>query len=195
MARVFLDMTQSLDGYTCGPEVSAEHPLGRGGEPLHAWLFGDAAGAPDDLDREIAGELFAGTGAFLIGRLTFDVGIGQWGEDGAFGRPCFVVTHRPRPPLVVGPTTFTFVTEGIEGALAQARAAAGGQNVCVMGGGRLGAQYLRAGLIDELRLHLAPLFLGAGGRLLDGVGAAPLRPTRAVQTRLATHLRYEMKPS
>ncbi|MDP3746501.1 MAG: dihydrofolate reductase family protein [Phenylobacterium sp.] len=194
MAHVFLDMTQSLDGYTCGPDISVEHPLGRGGGPLHAWLFGDEAGPPDDLDREIAGELFAGTGAFLIGRRTFDVGIGEWGEDGAFGRPCFVVTHRPRAMLTVGPTTFAFVTDGIESALAQARAAAGDQNVCVMGGGELAAQYLRAGLIDQLRLHLAHLLLGQGGRLFDGVGVGALRATRAVQTRLATHLRFELRP-
>lgn len=194
MANVFLDMTQSLDGFTCGPDVSAENPLGLGGEPLHAWLFGDEAGPPDDLDREIAAEFFAGTGAFVLGRRTFDLGIAHWGEDGAFGRPCFVVTRRPHEPLTVGPTSFAFVTEGIESALAQARAAAGGQNVCVMGGGELGAQYLRAGLIDELRLHLAPLLLGAGGRLLDSAGVGALRATRAVQTRLATHLRYELRP-
>ena len=111
----------SLDGIVAGPNISPEHPLGEGGMRLHDWLFGDKTGAPTELDRQIAQEFFASTGAFVMGRRTFDLGEEPWGDEGAFGVPSFVVTRRPRARLVKGPTTFTFVTDGIVSALGQAK--------------------------------------------------------------------------
>jgi dihydrofolate reductase len=191
--RVFLEVTMSLDGFVAAPGVCVEHPLGEGGECLHAWLLGGPNVTTAD-DHRVADEMFEATGAFVLGRRTFDVGEGPWGEDGAFGKPCFVLTHRARPTLQRGATTFAFVTDGIDSALAQARAAAGGGNVCVMGGAEVAQQFLRAGLVDELRVHLSPLLLGAGTRLFDGEGSpALLRRTRVVETPAATHLQFTVE--
>jgi dihydrofolate reductase len=183
--KVFLHLSMSLDGFAAGPNIGLEHPLGKGGERLHAWMTDNP---------EIAGEFFAGTGAFMLGRRMFDLGIDLWGDDGAFGVPCFVLTHRQREVLRRGPTIFTFVTDGIESALAQARAAAGGKNVGVGGGPTLAQQYLAAGVIDEIRLQLIPVLLGAGTRLFDQIGTAPieLEQTRLIATPAATHLRYRV---
>lgn len=192
--KVVVNITMSLDGFIAAPNVDLERPLGDGGERLHYWAFGDGSTPASAADREVAGELFTSTGAFLIGRRTFDVGEGPWGEDGAFGRPCFVLTHRGRELLRRGPTTFTFVTDGIESALAQARAAAGDRDVCVMGGAGIAQQYLAAGLIDELHLHLAPVLLGAGTRLFEPLGAEriELECTRLIASPGATHLRFRV---
>jgi len=187
--QVFLEMTISLDGFVAASGVSLEHPLGVDGERVHAWLESGS-----DVDRAAAAALFTNTGAVLIGRRTFDLGIGRWGDDGTFGRPCFVVTHRPAERLVKGPTTFTFVTAGLERALAQAREAAGDRDVCVMGGAGLARQVLAAGLADELRIHVAPLLLGAGTRLFEDHGDAhvELERTSAVEGPAATHLTYRV---
>lgn len=183
--KVLLSLSMSLDGFAAGPNIGPDHPLGEGGERLHTWMADDP---------EIAAELFAGTGAFILGKRMFDVGIDLWGADGAFGKPCFVLTHGEREALHRGPTTFTFVTDGIERALAQARGAAGDQNVCVGGGPTLAQQYLAAGLIDEIRLQLIPVLLGAGTRLFDQLGVAPieLAQTRSIATPAATHLRFRV---
>jgi dihydrofolate reductase len=185
----FLEMTISLDGFVAASGVSPEHPLGVDGQRVHDWMFHGS-----DADRDIAAAMFANTGAVLIGRRTFDLGIEEWGDDGAFGRPCFVVTHRPAETLVKGPTTFTFVTEGVERALALAREAAGGRDVCVMGGARLGQQVMAAGLADELRIHIAPVLFGAGTRLFEDHGDAhvALERTSLVETAGATHLTYRV---
>lgn len=187
---VFMDLSLSLDGFAAGPDTSHDHPLGVGGEALHAWLM-SPDGRTDD-DRRAAEAMFEGTGAFVIGRRTFDVGEPLWGADGAFGAPCFVVTTRPEPPRIKGPTTFNFVTGGIAAAIAQARAAAGGGAVCVMGGATTVRQGLEAGLIEEARLHLAPVMLGAGVRLFDGALPGTFQAAGVVQTPLATHLRYRI---
>ncbi|MGW5681505.1 dihydrofolate reductase family protein [Nonomuraea sp. NPDC003754] len=186
---IFLEMTTSLDGYVAAPGVSLEHPLGEDGLRLHDWLLGDSTAQ----EKEIASRTFANTGAFLLGRRMFDVGEEPWGDDGAFGRPCFVVTHRPRPTLVKGPTTFTFVTDGIESALGQAREAAGDADICVVGGAELARQYLRAGVVDELRLHLVPVILGGGTLLWDGLTRTELRTTQVVETPQATHLTFRLR--
>lgn len=190
---VFVELTLSLDGYVAAPGVSVEQPLGEGGECLHAWLLGgDGVSTADD--RRVAAEMFEHTGAFVLGRRTFDVGEGPWGEDGAFGRPCFVLTHRARAPLQRGPTTFAFVTGGFDDALARARAAAGDRHVCVMGGADVARQALASGAVDELRVHLAPLLLGAGTRLFDRAATAVrLRRTHVAATPAATHLRYAVE--
>lgn len=187
MGKVILDITMSLDGFVAAPNVSLEHPLGEGGLRLHDWLFvGATKPGPDSF---VADELFAMTGAFVLGRRMFDVGEGPWGEDGAFGRPCFVLTHRARPTLVKGPTTFTFVLDGIASALRQAKAAAGDKAVCVMGGAQVAQQYLDAGLVDDVRLHIATILLGSGTRLFERTGRElALARTRVIESPFAVHL-------
>jgi dihydrofolate reductase len=188
MTKIFVDVTPSLDGFVAARGVSVEEPMGLGGGVLHEWLAGDAT------DQAVADEFFAGTGAFVIGRRTFDVGERPWGADGTFRRPSFVVTNTPRSPLVKGPTTFTFVTEGVEEAVRQAQEAADGANVCVMGGASIVQQALAAGLVDELRVHFRPVLLGAGTRLFEhhGEDQVGLHATRVRSTELATHVIYDV---
>lgn len=194
--EVVCDVSVSVDGFTAGPHQSREHPLGRGGELLHRWQFE----APEENEAELAGIVDAG--AFVMGRNMFgpvrgpwsDLWTGWWGPNPPYHAPVFVLTHHPRQPLAMeGGTTFTFVTEGIRVALDLARRAADGKNVAIAGGALTINQFLAAGLIDELRLHLAPVLLGSGTRLFDGVPAslAPL-PTRNRATALATHLTYRI---
>lgn len=199
---VFIDMTVSLDGVAAGPEVGLSHPLGIGGGRLHRWIGmgGDQdiddpparAGEPDGIDAAAAAAMFEGTGAFVMGRTMFDVGIDLWGPDGAFGVPAFVVTHRAEPVLVRGATTFTFVTEGLETAVHWARDAAQGRDVCIAGGPTLADAALRAGLVDELVLHVVPVLFGEGTRLFeDGpLHRVELMPLATAQTAAATHQRY-----
>jgi dihydrofolate reductase len=191
MGIVFVEITMSLDGFVAAQNVGPSSPLGEGGMRLHDWLF---QSPEDSVDRQVAAEYFATTGAFVIGRLTFDLGEEPWGDDGTFGVPCFVVTHRPRPALVKGPTTFTFVTDGMESALVQAKAAAGEKDVCIMGGAAIDQQFIKAGFVDELRIHIAPVLLGAGTRLFDHIGTEPIKleQTRLIESPLATHLRYRV---
>ena len=189
MGKVLMEITMSLDGYTTGPEVSAEAPLGRGGERLHEWMFAGKSAA--DSDRWLT-DRFSTIGAVILGRRMADLGIGPWGEEPVFHAPCFVVTHRPAETIVKkGGTSYIFVTEGIDAALAQAQAAAGAQDVMVEGGADIDRQFLNAGLIDEIRLHVAPILLGAGSHLFTGVRPdLRLLPTQATNSPLATHLTY-----
>jgi dihydrofolate reductase len=192
MGTVRAHMSMSLDGFVAGDEVSVEQPMGVGGERLHRWLFGDRG---DPRDTEVAAGMFAPatTGAVIMGRRTFDVGEAPWGDDGTFHLPCFVVTHRPAGTLVKGPTSFTFVTDGIQAALAQARAVAGDRAVNLMGAQTV-QQFLRAGLLDEIQINLVPVLLGAGARLFDHLGTAPieLERTRLVGSPTMTHLTYRV---
>jgi dihydrofolate reductase len=162
MPTTFLEMSITLDGFVAGPRISLQEPLGAGGEVVHAWMASDAAA-----DRAALAAMFEHTGAFVVGRRMFDVGIGEWGDDGAFGKPVLVVTNRPEPSFAKGPTTFSFVA-GVEAAVERARAAAGDGDVCVVGGGDVARQALAAGLVDELRIHVVPHLLGAGTRLFEG---------------------------
>jgi dihydrofolate reductase len=133
-----------------------------------------------------------GTGAFVLGRTTFEVGIGTWGDDGAFGTECFVVTSRPHEVVKRGPTSFTFVTEGVAAAIARAQTAAGDRAVVITGGPSTAQQALAAGLVDELRLHIRPILLGSGTRLLDNLPNASsitLRCGQVTSTAAVTHLR------
>ncbi|MFI5584421.1 dihydrofolate reductase family protein [Amycolatopsis sp. NPDC051758] len=189
MGRVIAEISMSADGIVAGPDTSTEHRLGKGGDLLHEWMFEGT-----DADTEVAARLFDGTGAFVLGRAMFDVGLEPWGDDGTFKKPCFVVTHRPHEPVIKGPTTFTFVTDGVESALRQAKAAAGADNVVVMGGGTTMREFLHAGLVDELRLHVVPLLFGAGVRLFDGaVGDhVKLERTGVHETPNATHLTFRV---
>lgn len=193
MPNIFVELTISLDGYVAGSDVTLEAPLGKGGDRLFEWFEGGDSGQPSAIDREIATNKLTGTGAIVMGRRMFDVGEEPWGDKGAFERPCFVVTNRPRQTLVKGPTTFTFVKGGFADALAQARAAAGEGDVCVIGGANIAQQALAAGVVDELRIHVVPVLLGAGIRLFDDAGPrVELLPVRMVDTAMATHLTYRV---
>ena len=187
---VLLSFSLSLDGYIAGPDVAVERPMGRGGERLHEWLF--AAGV-DHVDAEVARDLRARVGATIVGRRTFDVGLPQW-EDVPFPAPAFVVTHEPRAPLAMKSGAFTFVTDGVAGAIAQARAAAGKRDVIVLGA-HVAQQCLATGLADELRLQLVPVLLGAGTRLFEDGAAArgvELVATRVVASPAVTHLTFAL---
>ncbi|GAA4422404.1 dihydrofolate reductase family protein [Actinokineospora soli] len=188
MGLVVFDITVSLDGFVTGPDDSPERPLGVGGEALHDWI---SAGRTD-ADTAVLDELFA-AGAVVTGRRTYDNSEGEdgWG-DGPLGTvPVFVLTHRPATRE--GRTPFTFVGDGPESAVAQARDTAGDGDVYVMSANVAG-QVLRAGLLDAIRLHIAPVLLGGGVRLFDdpALAGAKLRAERVVQTPCATHLWYRV---
>lgn len=192
MSSVIFDMSMSLDGYVRAANPRPDEPLGQGGEALHAWaLDEDDAAGRDVLDRGIAG-----TGAMICGRVTYDDSIRWWQADGPSGAarlPLFVVTHSA-PPEVPAGGVYVFVTTGIEDALGQARAAADGKNVSIMGGPAVGNQYLRAGLVDEVSVHLVPVLFGAGTRLIDTLPAhIELEPAGHTPTPSAMHLRYRVK--
>jgi dihydrofolate reductase len=213
MANVTCDITMSLDGFVAGPNPTLEKPLGEGGERLHEWLYGLAAfrerhgesGGEVNADSEVLEESLAAVGAILMGRRMFSGGAspweddpnadGWWGDDPPFHVPVFVLTHHPREAVEKqGGTTYTFVTDGIGSALDQARAAAGDKNVSISGGADVVQQYLAAGLVDELQIHVAPLLLGGGTRLFDAAGAGPvtLRETRVLSSPAVAHLGYSV---
>ena len=188
----------SLDGFAAGPNQSVDNPIGEGGDRLDEWMF--AADRPD-ADADAADEILRGVGAHIMGRKMFGGGDGPWdetwrgwwGEDPPYHAPVFVLTHHAREPLPMqGGTTFNFVTDGIEAALEQARAVAGDQDVAIAGGASTVQQYLAAGLLDELHLHVVPIVLGAGERLLDDVGDPTLEPVGVVASPAVTHLRYRV---
>jgi dihydrofolate reductase len=191
MGKVLIEITMSLDGYTAGPDISDEDRLGRNGERLHDWMFADKTA--DEVNR-FQTDKFASVGAVIVGRRMADLGIGPWGEEPAFHAPCFVVTHRPAETIVKkGGTSYVFVTEGIDAAMERANEAAGDQDVIVMGGADIDRQYLNAGLIDEIRLHVAPMLLGGGTSLFAGVRPdLRLVPSQATHEPLATHLTYQV---
>jgi len=191
VSRVFFDISMSLDGYITASGQTADEPLGTGGDQLVAWAFGE-----DERDRRVLTEGVAGTGAVIAGRRTYDTSVPWWGADGPTGDarvPVFVVTHAP-PAGAPERGVYTFVTGGIVPALEHARAAAGDKDVTVMGGADVGQQYLRAGLIDELSIHLAPILLGAGTRMFEHIGERhiKLEQTAIASTAAATHLRMRV---
>ena len=186
---VFAQLAVSLDGYVAGPNDGRGNPLGDRGETVHAWVYSLAP------RRERQGLTGGRTGATVMGRRTFDNGEEPWGREPPFRTPVFVVTNRAREPLRrEGGTTFIFVTEGLESAVERARAAAGARDVRVAGGADVLQQTLAAGLLDELELHLAPVFLGGGVRLFDRSELAGMRleQTRVVDSPGVAHLRYRL---
>ena len=194
MTRVTADQAISLDGFTAGPNQTREEPLGEGGEELHTWMFE----AAEDHAAERAAILEAS--AFVMGRNMF-AGPGEWdaawrgwwGEEPPYHAPVFVLTHQERDDVPMdGGTTFHFVNSGIEEALGRARAAAGDGSISIAGGAHTLRQYLAAGLVDELRLHVAPVLLGAGERLFDGLTGVTFTPTAARHHPLASHLTYRV---
>ena len=211
MGEVIANISVSLDGYVAGPDQSLDDPLGVGGESLHEWAFAAQSwreahgreGGEASADSEVIEEGIARTGATIMGRRMFSGGSGAWaddpnangwwGEEPPFHHPVYVLTHHEREPLELTGTTFTFVTGGIESALEQARAAAGEKDVVVAGGAQAVQQYLAAGHVAELDLHVAPVMLGAGERLLDNVGTdLKLEPVRVIGSPAVTHLRYRV---
>jgi dihydrofolate reductase len=211
MSKLRFEISISLDGYVAGPNQSEEHPLGEGGEQLHEWVIKLAAwreshgreGGEVNASTPLMEESLSGVGAVIMGRNMFGGGPGPWGEDpwqGWWGEeppfrgPVFVLTHHEREPLTLGETTFTFVSDGIESALEQAREAAGNRDVTIGGGASVAQQYLSAGLVDQMQLNVAPVLLGAGERLFeDGAGAGlDLEPILVVDTPDVTHLRYSV---
>ncbi len=186
MGPVEVDISMSVDGFITGPGEEGAG-LGEGGEILHAWFQKDPDGP-----RLLDDALFATSGAVVTSRKIYD-GTGGWGDDGFYGMPVFVLTHRPHDVVVRGETTFTFVTEGIESAIAQARAAAGDKKVHVMGGAGVIQQALKAGLVDSLHLHVALVVLGAGTRLFDNLtDPIELERTEVLESQFATHLRFRI---
>jgi dihydrofolate reductase len=211
MPKLRFEISISLDGYVAGPNQSEEYPLGEGGEQLHEWVVKLAAwreshgreGGEVNASTPLMEESLSGVGAVIMGRNMFGGGPGPWGEDpwqGWWGEeppfhgPVFVLTHHEREPLTLGDTTFTFVTDGIESALAQAHEAAGEKDVTLGGGAEVARQYLSAGLIDQMQLNVVPLVLGDGARLFDGAAGKGLglEPTLVVDTPEVTHLRYRV---
>jgi len=213
VARLRFQISISLDGFVAGPNQSEENPLGEGGEALHEWVLALAAwrephgreGGEVNASSPLFEEALAATGATIMGRNMFGGGPGPWGEDPwcgwwgdepPFRHPVFVLTHHEREPLEMkGGTTFTFVTDGVESALEQARDAAGGKDVALGGGADVAQQYLAAGLLDELQLNVVPILLGGGTRLFDEqtAAAAPtLESVKVVEAPGVTHLRYRV---
>lgn len=185
-------LSVSLDGFVAGPDISTEQAMGVGGDALHSWL-----GGRDPIDQQVAGAMFHAdtVGAVLLGRRTFDVGVGHWGDDGAFRLPCFVVTHRAHEVVTKGPTTFDFFTDGLDRALNAALEAAGDRDVNVMGAD-LARQLMMSGRIDELNLTLVPVILGGGATLFGNLLPDSLRleQLEVRPSSTVTHIRYRVRP-
>jgi dihydrofolate reductase len=211
MSRVRVHISTSLDGYVAGPNQSQEEPLGEGGERLHDWLVALKSwreqagmdGGEESVSNAVFEEVTANVGAEIMGRGKFgpagrgpwgdDPWRGWWGEEPPFHKPVFVLTHHEREPLTLSDTTYTFITDGIEAALERAREAAGDQDVFIGGGADVINQYLAAGLVDELELHVVPMLLGGGARLFEGVGPdLKLEQLRVVDAPGVVHLKYRV---
>ena len=211
MSKLRFRIALSLDGFVAGPEQSVANPIGIGGMRLHEWVFPLRAwramhnleGGEVNESNKIVEESLANIGATIMGRNMFGGHPGAWdaakpwngwwGESPPFHHPVFVLTHHAREPLELqGGTTFTFVSEGIQAALEQARRAARGKDVSLAGGAKAAQQYLRAGLVDEMELHVAPTLLGSGERLFDGVGddLHGLTLVRTIAAPKVVHLRF-----
>jgi len=211
MSKLIFDISVSLDGYVAGPNPSLDEPLGVGGEDLHTWALNSAAwrsshgkeGGETGADSDVIEELQARVGTEIMGRGKFgppaggpwgdDPWQGWWGDEPPFGHPVFVLTHHAREPLTLADTTFNFVTDGIESALEQARAAAGDKDILIGGGGDVIHQYLAAGLVDECQVHVAPILLGGGASLFGVLGdQVRLEPVRVLDSPAVTHIKYRV---
>jgi len=214
MAQLTLNITMSLDGFIAGPNQTLDEPLGEGGERLHEWLFplasfrerhGLGGGGETGTDDDVVKENLAATGAVVMGRRMFSGGAGPWeddpnadgwwGDDPPFHVPVFILTNHARKTVdKQGGTSFTFVTGGIEAALDQARAAAGDKDVSLAGGAEVVQEYLKAGLLEELQIHVVPLLLGDGVSLFDSLGGDPVKldATRVIESPAVTHLRFRV---
>ena len=213
MSELRLSITMSLDGYVAGPDQSEENPLGVGGMELHEWFFplkafremhGDEGGETN-VNSSVVEERRANIGATIMGRNMFggssgpwgeDPWRGWWGEDPPYHHPVFVLTHHAREPLKMeGATTFHFVTDGIESALAQAKDAAQGRDIWLAGGASVVNQFLAAGLVDEIDISIAPVIIAGGERLFQGLqrGALKLKQIRVIDAPSVTHIKYKVR--
>jgi dihydrofolate reductase len=194
MGTVFVDISMSLDGFIAGPNDDVD--------PLHEWLYGlkgfrephGMEGGTTDPDSEVIDEAMKRSGAVILGRRMYDLAEG-WGDNPPFHKPVFVLTHRAREPLIKeGGTTFTFVTDGAASALAQARAVADDRDISIAGGASTVQQYLGAGSVDEMQIHIVPILLGSGIRLFEGIGPeqVKLETTRVIESPAVTHLRFRV---
>ena len=201
MSKVFVDVGVSLDGYIAGPNRGPGNPLGDRGTSIHQWMFQTATfldrigltGGQTSPDDTLVKQVFDRAGAYVMGRRMFDEGEVGWPENPPFRAPVFVLTRSARQPWSrTGGTTFFFVTDGIESALRQATTAARGKDVRISGGAATVAQYLNAGLVDDLTLHVAPVLLGDGVRLFEQArpDAIALAQAQASGSPLVTHIRY-----
>jgi dihydrofolate reductase len=209
MSLVTCQISISLDGFVAGPNQSLDNPIGEGGMRLHEWVFPTASwrqhqgleGGERTPDSDVVDEVVQNVGAYIMGRNMFTPGRGPWdltwkgwwGENPPYHTPVFVLTHHPRDPVPMqGGTTFRFVTDGIHSALAQALAAANGKDISIAGGASTVRQFLAAGLLDELYLHVAPVILGSGERLFQDVGDPRLEPVKVVASPAVTHIKYRI---
>jgi dihydrofolate reductase len=213
MTRLICDISMSLDGFVAGPNQTLEQPLGERGDRLHEWAFRlrsfrephGLPGGERGPDDEVVAESLRATGAVVMGRRMFSGGEGPWeddpnangwwGDEPPFHVPVFVLTHHARETVTKqGGTSFTFVTDGIEAALEQARAAAGDKDVHLSGGASVVQQCLNAGLLDELQVHVVPVILGRGVRLFDRLDEpVELEATRVICSPAVTHLRLAIR--
>ena len=189
MSKVFFDISMSLDGFITASGITADEPMGQDGERLHDWAFG-----ADPINRDYLQRSISQTGAVITGRVTYDASTPWWGADGPTGPervPVFVVTHSEPASSPEG-GVYTFVTDGIESALKQAVVAAGDRSVTIMGGAEIGRQYLAAGRVDELSIHLIPVLLGGGTRMFDDLSELHrgLDVVNVLSTPSAIHLRF-----
>ena len=196
MSLVTCHMSISLDGFVAGPDQSLENPLGIGGMRLHQWHFDPM----HEADIPVRDHLLAPKGAYIMGRNMFGPIRGDWtgewrgwwGDEPPYHAPVFVLTHFPHEPIEMdGGTTFYFV-DGFAAALDEARAIAGDMEIDIAGGASTVRQALQAGVVDELMLDYAPVLLGAGERIFDGVGDLDLEPVAVVHSPHATHVRYRI---
>jgi dihydrofolate reductase len=205
MSKVFFDIGMSLDGFIAGENRGPKNPLGDGGPGVHQWCFqqqrfreglGLEGGETGD-DNRVISAIFDRIGANILGKRMFEEGEANWPENAPFHTPVYVLTHEKREPWVrPGGTTFYFVNDGIESALAQAKKAAGPKDVRISGGADTIRQYLNAGLIDEFQIHYAPVVLGNGLRLFDGVekNRFAVAMVGTTPSPHVTHVRYELRP-
>jgi dihydrofolate reductase len=212
MGKVFAEISMSLDGFIAGPKPTLKEPLGQGGEQLHEWVVKLAtwrkshgkSGGEVNSDSDVIEETLARTGAVIMGRKMFSGeqgpweddpnADGWWGDNPPFHVPVFILTHHKRERVnKKGGTSFTFVTDGIENALERALAAAKGKDVQIAGGANAIQQFIKAGLLDELQIHVVPVLLGGGVRLLENLGDPKLEKTRVIDSPAVTHLKFKIK--
>jgi dihydrofolate reductase len=212
MGKIFADISVSLDGYVAGPNPTLEEPLGKGGEQLHEWVFKLEAwrqphgkpGGETGPDNDVMKETTANLGAVIMGRKMFSGGQGAWeddpnpdgwwGDNPPFHVPVFILTHNQRETVKKdGGTIFNFVTDGIDSALSQAKAAAGDKDIQIAGGASAIQQYLKAGLLDELQIHMSPVLLHGGTPLFANLQGVELEKTRVIDSPNVTHIKFKIK--
>jgi dihydrofolate reductase len=206
---IICSISVSLDGFTAGPKQSLENPIGEGGMRLHEWMFQTASwremhgekGGQRTEDSDMIDEFSRNVGAYIMGRKMFGGGDGKWdmswkgwwGDDPPYHTPVFVLTHHPRESLPMrGGTTFHFVSDGIDSVLQQARQAAGDKDIAIAGGASTVQQFIRAGKLDQLHLHVVPVILGDGERLLKNVGEPKFEIEMVTASPTVTHIKYRI---